>query len=66
MLYKEVVLEHTLFSVFHRAIRLVKNLRTSEENSVYVSVKKPVESTVENRLIELCRYKKIERKARTL
>ena len=31
----------------------MKNRKTSKENSVEVSVKKPVESTVENRLIEV-------------
>ena len=43
----------------------MKNLRTSKENSVAVSVKKPVESTVENRLTEVVQAHK-ERKARTL
>ena len=41
--------------------RVVKNRKTSKENSVEVSVKKPVESTAENRLIELYRHKERER-----
>ena len=38
--------------------RLVKNRKTSKENSVEVSVKKPVESTAENRLIEVVQIQK--------
>ena len=48
----------------YKANGLVMSRKTSKENSVEVSVKKPVESTAEDRLIELCRHK--DRKARTL
>ena len=42
--------------------RLVKNRMTSKENSVAVSVKKPVESTVENRLKEVVQIQREEGK----
>ena len=42
--------------------RLVKNRKTSKENSVTVSVKKPVESTDENRLKEVVQIQREEGK----